>query len=120
MSRDLDKLTEAYYEKVKSTKTWSGISLKPIYTPQDMAGTDPDTDIGDSGQYPFTRGIHANMYRGKLWTRRQGWGYGLGEDTNKQLKHSKTHGECPFHALPHAVVRFCHRRSTSFLVVLVV
>jgi len=86
MSTKLDRLTEAYYEKVKRTRTWSGIQLKPIYTPQDLAGVDFERDIADAGQYPFTRGIHPDMYRGKLWTRRQGWGYGLGEDTNKQLK----------------------------------
>lgn len=86
MSTDLDRLTGAYYEKVRRTQTWSGIPLKRIYTPQDVAGIEFDRDIADAGQYPFTRGIHGDMYRGKLWTRRQGWGYGLGEDTNKQLK----------------------------------
>ena len=86
MATEMDKLAEAYYEKVRRTETWSGIPLKPIYTPQDTAGIDYEREIADAGQYPFTRGIHADMYRGKLWTRRQGWGYGLGEDTNKQLR----------------------------------
>ena len=77
----------AYYEKVRSTTTRSGFPVKEIYTPEDIRNINYDTDIADAGKYPFTRGIHPNMYRGRLWTIRQGWGFGMPFDINEQLKY---------------------------------
>ncbi len=59
--------------------TSSGMPLKPIYTKDDVAHLDPEPL---PGQYPFTRGIHPDMYRSRLWTRRQYAGFGTGEDSN--------------------------------------
>jgi len=51
--------------------TVSGVPIKPLYMPDDLAAFDHETDLGYPGQYPFTRGVHASMYRGRLWTMRQ-------------------------------------------------
>jgi methylmalonyl-CoA mutase, N-terminal domain len=64
----------------------SGIEIKPLYGPDDVAGIDYERDIGDPGSYPYTRGIHPTMYRSQLWTMRQYAGFGTGEDTNARFK----------------------------------
>ena len=92
MSNREESIKEAYLERPSRLTTWSGFPVKEIYTPDDMNGIDYEGEIGQAGEYPFTRGIYSNMYRGKLWTRRQPWGYGVAEDTNKQLKFLLQHG----------------------------
>ncbi|MBI4278794.1 MAG: methylmalonyl-CoA mutase, partial [Armatimonadetes bacterium] len=52
-------------------ETLSGIPAKDVYGPEDLAGFDPRRDLGRPGEYPFTRGLHPTMYRGRLWTMRQ-------------------------------------------------
>ena len=79
---DWEKYLQAYYEKPRSSKTWSGYSVKEIYTPEDMIGKDYDRNIGDAGTYPFTRGIHANMFRGRYWTMREVIGMGSPAQTH--------------------------------------
>ena len=81
-----------YREKIKRTKTWSGIDLKKVYTPKDLKPVEHEYKIGKPGGFPYTRGIYQNMYRGKLWTRRQPWGFGTPDDTNKQMKYLIEHG----------------------------
>src|SRR5216110_3288856 len=71
----------------------SGIEKKPVYTPDDLAGFDPRSRLGVPGGYPFTRGIHPTMYRGKLWTMRQFAGFGSAEDTNRRYKFLLEHGQ---------------------------
>jgi len=88
MTEEAEKLTEAYYDKAQKTETWSGIPLKELYTPEDIEGNDYQRDIADAGEYPFTRGIHRNMYRGKYPTRRILCGFGSPADTNKRLKYN--------------------------------
>ena len=66
--------------------TRSGLPLKRVYTPEDVADT-PFERIGFPGQYPFTRGPYPTMYRGRLWTMRQIAGYGTGEDTNHRFRY---------------------------------
>ncbi len=71
----------------------SGISLKEVYTPDDIP---KDTDrrlLGMPGEYPFTRGVYPNMYRGRRWTMRMFSGFGTPEDTNRRLKYLIKHGE---------------------------
>lgn len=80
------KITSSYFEKTKKPHTWSGIPLNEIYKPADVKDINYERDIADAGEYPFTRGIHPNMYRGRLWTRRLGWGFGTPADTNRQFK----------------------------------
>src|SRR5437899_1993081 len=70
----------------------SSIEKKPVYMPDDLAG-DPRNRLGAPGGYPFTRGIHPTMYRGKLWTMRQFAGFGSAEDTNRRYKFLLEHGQ---------------------------
>ncbi len=73
--------------------TVSGRKIKELYTPDDLAGFDYFLDLGFPGEYPFTRGIHPTMYRGRLWTMRQFSGFGTAEDTNKRYKYLLRHGQ---------------------------
>jgi methylmalonyl-CoA mutase N-terminal domain/subunit len=66
---------------------------KPVYTPADLAGFDAERRLGRPGEYPFTRGIHPTMYRGRLWTMRQFAGFGSAEDTNRRYKFLLEHGQ---------------------------
>jgi methylmalonyl-CoA mutase, N-terminal domain len=66
-------------------ETTSGIPLRPSYGPADIAHVDPARDIGAPGAYPFTRGLHPESYRQKLWTMRQYAGFGVSEDTNARF-----------------------------------
>ena len=69
-----------------SFDTISGRKLKGLYTAEDLRDFDPDEQLGYPGQFPFTRGVHANMYRGRLWTMRQFAGFGSAEDTNERYR----------------------------------
>ncbi len=71
----------------------SDIPLKAVYTTEDLPGWDYETDLGDPGSFPYTRGIHHNMYLGKLWTMRQFAGYGGPEETNARFKYLLTQGQ---------------------------
>jgi len=66
--------------------TVSGRTIEPLYTPDDRSGLDDEVDLGYPGQYPFTRGVHASMYRGRLWTMRQFAGFGTPRQTNERFK----------------------------------
>src|SRR5579872_4095067 len=65
-------------------RTISDHPLKPLYGPEDLAGIDHDRDLGYPGEYPYTRGIHPTMYRGRLWTMRQFAGFGTAKQTNER------------------------------------
>ena len=71
----------------------SGRELDICYTPEDIKETNYYNEIGYPGEYPYTRGIHHNMYRGKLWTMRQFAGFGTPEDTNQRFKYLLAHGQ---------------------------
>ncbi|OFW05960.1 MAG: methylmalonyl-CoA mutase [Acidobacteria bacterium RIFCSPLOWO2_02_FULL_68_18] len=78
-------------DAVRSTRrgaltTVSGRPVERLYTPADVAGLDYQRDLGDPGQFPYTRGIHATGYRGKLWTMRQFAGFGTPEETNARYR----------------------------------
>ncbi|MDP7114958.1 MAG: methylmalonyl-CoA mutase family protein, partial [Myxococcota bacterium] len=64
----------------------SGIRPKPIYGPDDLEGRDWGADIGEPGSYPFTRGIHREMYRRRVWTMRQYAGFGNATETNERFR----------------------------------
>ncbi|MBW1783237.1 MAG: methylmalonyl-CoA mutase [Deltaproteobacteria bacterium] len=82
----------AYYEKPVSFKSWSGYDLKKIYTPKDRPAENYEKDIADAGSYPFTRGIHDDMFRGRLWTKREVVGIGSPADTHERLLYLSRHG----------------------------
>jgi len=73
-------------------QTSSGIPVRALYTPADLAGRDYDHDLGYPGDFPYTRGVQATMYRGRLWTMRQYAGMGDAEESNKRYKYLLTNG----------------------------
>jgi methylmalonyl-CoA mutase, N-terminal domain len=73
--------------------TLSGVPIQPLYTSADLADFNYASDLGDPGEYPFTRGIHRTMYRGKVWTMRQFSGFGSPEDTNRRLHYLLDQGQ---------------------------
>ncbi len=73
--------------------TVSGMPINRLYTPADLAEFDYERDLGMPGEYPFTRGVHANMYRAKPWTMRLFAGFGTAAETNKRFKYLLEHGE---------------------------
>jgi methylmalonyl-CoA mutase, N-terminal domain len=66
--------------------TVSSVPIDALYTPDSLGGFDPETDLGYPGQYPFTRGVHASMYRSRLWTMRQFAGFGSPRQTNERFR----------------------------------
>jgi methylmalonyl-CoA mutase N-terminal domain/subunit len=73
-------------------ETISGEPIHPLYTERDLPG-DPDEAIGLPGEYPYTRGVYASMYRGRLWTMRQFAGYGTARETNRRFRYLLEHGQ---------------------------
>jgi len=75
-----------------SFTTISGRPIEPLYGPEDLAGIDYARDLAEPGQFPYTRGIHETMYRGKTWTMRQFAGFGTAAQTNERFKYLLEHG----------------------------
>jgi methylmalonyl-CoA mutase N-terminal domain/subunit len=84
LAADWQDYLKAYYDKPQSTRTWSGYQVKEIYTPKDRANQVYEKEIGDAGEFPFTRGIHRDMFRGRYWTRREVVGIGSPADTHER------------------------------------
>lgn len=105
MSEDnLKKVSDerkAWQEKVDRTRpgthakfeTVSGLPVNILYTPEDVAQLDYLRDLGFPGEYPYTRGVRSNMYRGRHWTMREFSGFGTAKDTNERYKFLLGHGE---------------------------
>lgn len=98
--QDYKNKRQAYNEKVKAAKstgmkftTVSGEQVEPFYGPDDIENINYLSDIGFPGEYPYTRGIHVNGYRGKIWTMRQFAGFGSPEDTNQRFHYLLNHGQ---------------------------
>src|SRR5829696_3610313 len=72
--------------------TLSGEPIRALYTEADLPA-DLDASIGLPGEYPFTRGVYASMYRGRLWTMRQFAGFGTAEETNARFRYLLDHGQ---------------------------
>lgn len=87
------KNKEGLSSKEAEFTTVSGRKIKELYTPLDLDGFDYLKELGFPGEYPFTRGIHPSMYRGRLWTMRQFSGFGTAEDTNKRYKYLLSQGQ---------------------------
>lgn len=99
-SEDYKKAKEAYLNRLTNSKengikftSVSGEKINPLYSPDDLEKQVFLEQIGFPGEYPFTRGIHSNGYRGKIWTMRQFAGFGTPEDTNKRFKYLLEHGQ---------------------------
>jgi len=90
MKKLLEERGEATRPRVFTTI--SGRPIAPLHRPEDGACVDYARDLGDPGQYPFTRGVHETMYRGKVWTMRQFAGFGSARQTNERFKYLLEHG----------------------------
>ncbi len=94
------KAKEEYLEALKNAKenglkftSVSGEEVNPLYTPDDIPEFDYMEKLAFPGQFPFTRGVHPNGYRGKVWTMRQFAGFGTPEDTNSRFKYLLKNGQ---------------------------
>lgn len=73
--------------------TTSSEPINRLYTPQDIAELDYESDLGHPGEYPYTRGVHPTLHRSKLWTMRMFAGFGTAEETNKRFKYLLEQGQ---------------------------
>jgi methylmalonyl-CoA mutase N-terminal domain/subunit len=80
-------------ERQEKFETSSGVDIDTVYTPEDLPDFDYVRDLGYPGEYPFTRGVQANMYRGRIWTIRQYAGFGTAEETNKRYRYLLEQGQ---------------------------
>jgi len=88
----LNKLADSKETGIKFT-TVSGEKIEPLYMPDNLKDSHFIEEIGYPGEFPYTRGIHSNGYRGRIWTMRQFAGFGSPEDTNKRFKYLLDHGQ---------------------------
>ncbi len=73
-------------------RTDSGLEVREVYRPDDLS-LDPTDDLGEPGEFPFTRGVYGNMYRGRLWTMRQYAGFGTAAETNQRYHYLLERGQ---------------------------
>jgi methylmalonyl-CoA mutase N-terminal domain/subunit len=91
-----DKVTEQLSLPAKREReftTVSGRPVNPLYTPADLPDFDYAHELGNPGEWPFTRGIHETMYRGRLWTMRQFSGFATPEETNQRYRYLLSQGQ---------------------------
>jgi methylmalonyl-CoA mutase N-terminal domain/subunit len=86
-------VTQAEDSPQPAHRSTSGVEIKTVYGPDDLAGFDPATRLGEPGTYPFTRGVHATGYRERLWTMRQYAGFGSAEETNRRFRYLLERGQ---------------------------
>ena len=87
VKNEKDAIQEVIYQ--------SGIRVKPVYTPEDLeeVGFSYEKDLGNPGEYPFTRSLHPQGYRSRAWTTRQYTGFGTPQESNKRFKLMISHGQ---------------------------
>jgi len=83
---EISPRTEGFSSKQKKSRP------KVVYRPEDAATLDYEKDLGEAGEYPFTRGIHPEMYRTRLWTMRQYAGYATAEESNRRYRYLRSQG----------------------------
>jgi methylmalonyl-CoA mutase N-terminal domain/subunit len=91
-----DRWQQEYGSAPKREVEWttiSGMEVPALVTPLELSGFDYERKLGFPGSYPYTRGIHSTMYRGRLWTMRQFAGFGSPEDTNERFKYLMGQGQ---------------------------
>lgn len=89
----LRKILEKHPERFEKFYTNSNIEVEPVYTELNVQDLDYLNDLGFPGEYPYTRGVQPNMYRGKLWTMRQYAGFGTAEESNQRYKFLLSQGQ---------------------------
>src|SRR5258708_39366315 len=93
MEKTLEAALEQSPERAREFTTVSGHPIRGLYTQADLGGWDPVRDLGAPGAPPYTRGIHATMYQGRLWTMRQFAGFGAAADTNRRFRFLLSQGQ---------------------------
>ena len=91
--RTLAPTIKRFPERQERFETTSGVDISPVYTPEDIPDFDYSAALGYPGEYPFTRGIQPNMYRGRLWTMRQYAGFGTAEESNRRYRYLLEQGQ---------------------------
>ena len=91
----LEPVTKRFGERQEAFRTDSGLEINPLYTAEDLAtgGHEPQRDLGYPGEYPYTRGVQPNTYRGRMWTMRQYSGYATAADTNERFRYLLQQGQ---------------------------
>ena len=89
----LQKALAQLPERKDNFITTSSDPINRLYTPQDIAELDYESDLGHPGEYPYTRGVHPTLHRSKLWTMRMFAGFGTAEETNKRFKYLLEQGQ---------------------------
>ena len=80
-------------ERRDGFETSSGIEIRDLYTPADIAELDEAADLGRPGEYPYTRGVQPTMYRSRFWTMRQYAGFATAQETNRRFRYLLEHGQ---------------------------
>ena len=93
IKKECGKKYDKNMERKKDFSTISNLPIKPIYAPSNNPNFQFEKDLNFPGEYPYTRGVYTNMYRGRLWTMRQFSGFGTAQDTNKRYKYLLKHGQ---------------------------
>jgi methylmalonyl-CoA mutase N-terminal domain/subunit len=97
MAQSKDEWIRSTYPKDKDRlpafTTISDSPVDPVFAPDDLSAWSYDKELAHPGTYPYTRGAHPSMYRGKLWTMRQFAGFGIAEDTNERFHFLLAHGQ---------------------------
>jgi methylmalonyl-CoA mutase N-terminal domain/subunit len=88
-----DTKTKPPAERKEHFKTLSGLPIDRLYTQDDLPASDPESTIGYPGEFPYTRGIHPTMYRGRLWTMRQYAGFGTAIESNQRYRYLLSKGQ---------------------------
>jgi len=89
----LNKTLARFPERQPEFTTVSGMPIQRLYTPMDVEDLDYARDLGFPGEFPFTRGVYATVYRGRLWTMRQYAGFGTAEESNQRYKYLLEQGQ---------------------------
>ncbi len=89
----LDPTIDAYGERKDRFATVSNLGIDRLYDPSDVSDLDYEEDLGNPGEFPFTRGPYPTMYRGRTWTMRQFAGFGSAEDTNERFHYLIEEGQ---------------------------
>ncbi|MEC8910257.1 MAG: methylmalonyl-CoA mutase family protein, partial [Chloroflexota bacterium] len=91
----LEPAVRRFPERREKFQTDSGLDIDSLYSPEDLQfqGLDYDNDLGYPGEYPYTRGVQPNTYRGRVWTMRQYSGYGSAAETNERFRYLLDQGQ---------------------------
>ncbi len=91
----LDPAIKRFPERRENFQTDSGLDIESLYSPEDLQnqGLDYENDLGYPGEFPYTRGVQPNTYRGRVWTMRQYSGYGTAADTNERFRYLLENGQ---------------------------